>query len=152
VSELKPATPEVYNAFLQGLELDNIRLVSLKAESKVEQPKPAQTNVDIRYKPTWRNREGGFEALARYKVRFIDRKAREVQGSIEATFSLRFHSSEPMREELFVVFGDLNLKINSWPFMRELVQSTMHRLDWPPFPLPLLKPPPARRPSTGKEA
>jgi hypothetical protein len=145
VSDVKPVTPEVYNAFLQGLELDNIRLVSVKAEAKVERPKPAQTNVEIRYEPTWRNREGGFEALAHYKVRFVDEKTRKVQGSIEATFSLLFHSPEPMQDELFVVFGDLNLKINSWPFMRELVQSTMHRLNWPRFPLPLLKPPPARR-------
>jgi len=147
VSDLKPVTPELYNAFLQELELATIRLVSVKAAAKVERPRPAQTNVEISYEPMWREREGGFEALAHYRVRFFDKKMRRVQGSVEATFSLLFSSPEPMRDEFFVVFGDLNLKINSWPFMRELLQSMMHRLDWPPFPLPLLKPPPARRPT-----
>lgn len=137
-----PVTPEVYNAFIAGIELVRVRLVSSRVKARVEHPAPAATEIRVAYTPTFEPHEAGFEAQANYRLEFINTSTEEVQGTIEATFALLFNSVQTMREEIFVVFGELNLKINSWPFVRELVQTNMARMGWPAFTLPLLKPSP----------
>ena len=133
-------TPEVYNSFLQGLELKRVRLVAARVEAKVAHPAPTETEIRAEYGGHFENRDHGFEAFAIYKLEFVGNS--EVQGGIETTFGLFFDSPEPMREDVFEVFRELNLKMNSWPFAREYVQTNMGRMDWPGFTLPLLKPSP----------
>lgn len=143
----EPVTPEVYNAFIAGIELARVRLASSRVEAKVEHPAPAGTEIRVAYTPAFEPHEAGFEAQAGYRLEFVDTSTGEVQGTIEATFALLFNSEQAMREEIFLVFGELNLKMNSWPFVRELVQTNMARMGWPAFTLPLLKPAPPTPPA-----
>lgn len=137
-------TPEAYNAFLAGIELERVRLVSSRIESKVEHPAPTSTEIRVAYAPRFQTHDAGFEAQAGYRLEFIDTSTEETQGTVEATFALLFSSEEAMREDIFLVFGELNLKVNSWPYIREFVQTNMARMGWPAFTLPLLKPAPPR--------
>ena len=133
-------TPETYNTFLQGLELKRVRLVAARVEANVDHPAPSETEIRAEYERDFKNDEGGFEAFASYRLEFVKIETGEVQGVVEATFGLQFDSPEPMREDVFEIFGELNLKVNSWPYAREYVQTNMGRMDWPGFTLPLMKP------------
>ncbi len=138
--QVEPVAPEVYNRFLGQLTLVRVRLVACSVETYTDYPKPAQTGIEVAYQSSFEPTEGGFEALAHYEVRFNDTQSKEVQAVIMATYGLAFASEEVMKDEIFVIFGDLNLQMNVWPFMREFVLTSMGRMDWPAFTLPLLKP------------
>ena len=135
-----PVSPEAYNSFLGQLNILRVRLIKSSTIANVEYPKPPETSIEVSYEPSYKIQEGGFEAFADYEVRLVDTKSEEKQGILAATYGLTFASKEDMTDEIFMVFGQLNLPVNAWPFMREYVLTSMGRMDWPTFTLPLLKP------------
>ena len=47
--------------------------------------------------------------------------------------------AEPMTEGIFAVFQDVNLPVNTWPYLREFLAATTGRMNWITFTLPALK-------------
>jgi hypothetical protein len=140
-------SPEDYQGFLQGLELRHVRLISLKVESFEEEPRPLESAVSIEGDTEFVQLETGFEAQTRYCVSFTERASGEKLGSIEAIYGFRYESKTRPNDEgaaaYFEIFKDVNIPVNSWPFMRELTYNMMARMSWTPFALPLLKPLPS---------
>ena len=66
--------------------------------------------------------EGGEEAV-------------RVSVSLEA----RYGSKTLMTDAIFAEFERVNLPLNTWPYFREFLQSTLTRAGWPPFVLPAFK-------------
>ena len=91
----------------------------------------------------WEARPGGFRGFDRAHV--LLEAAGVAYAELEVTFGLDFASEEPLTEDLFAVFGEVNLPVNTWPYLREFISTTMGRMGWRPFTLPALKrgtPPP----------
>ncbi|MBL0171693.1 MAG: hypothetical protein IPP90_13395 [Gemmatimonadaceae bacterium] len=44
-----------------------------------------------------------------------------------------------MTDAIFAEFERVNLPLNTWPYFREFLQSTLVRAGWPPFVLPAFK-------------
>jgi preprotein translocase subunit SecB len=44
-----------------------------------------------------------------------------------------------MTKDYFGVFVQVNLPVNTWPYFREFVHSTVSRMGLPPVVLPLVK-------------
>lgn len=63
------------------------------------------------------------------------RKLFELKG----IFTLVYHSSVPMDDELFELFKKRNIPVNLHPYIRELVHNSMTRSGLPSFILPALK-------------
>jgi len=141
----KPPSPEKYQAFLQGLELRHVRLIELRVTTLDDDPKPAESIVSVEGRTEFVPTEGGFEARTRYYVSFSERKLGQELGAIEALYGFRYESEVKPNDEgaeaYFEIFSDVNMPVNSWPFMRELTYNMMARMGWTPFALPLLKPP-----------
>lgn len=136
----RPVPPEIYNAFIATLRLQRVRMVDAHINADEARPSPSNTTVRFDYNARYQNDDDGFEAFASYKASFTNTQTDKPQGDVAATFALRFESGEPMTDDIFTVFGQVNLKVNTWPFMREFLQSSLNRLDWPAFALPLLRP------------
>ncbi|MHB8576340.1 MAG: hypothetical protein ACYDCQ_13525 [Dehalococcoidia bacterium] len=58
---------------------------------------------------------------------------------INAVFALDFTSPLPMTNTIFPIFSENNLPVNTWPYLREFVSTTLGRMNWTPFTLPALK-------------
>ena len=44
-----------------------------------------------------------------------------------------------MSEELFTVFQEVNLPVNTWPYLRSFLADGLGRMGWPPMTLPAFK-------------
>jgi len=139
-------SPEEYQAFLQGLELRHVRLIELRVKTLDDNPKPADSIVSVEGDTEFAPTESGFEARTIYRVSFSERNSGQELGTIEAIYGFRYESEVKPNDEgaeaYFDIFSDVNMPVNSWPFMRELTYNMMARMGWTPFALPLLKPPP----------
>lgn len=142
----KLPSPAEYQIFLQGLELRHVRLIELRLTTFDDNPKPAESVVSVEGKTEFVPTEDGFEARTRYYVSFSERKSGQELGTIEALYGFRYECeikpNDEGMEAYFEIFSDVNMPVNSWPFMRELTYNMMARMGWTPFTLPLLKPPP----------
>ncbi len=130
-------TPEQYAGFIQQLELLTVWLhdVGVQNHRGPETPAQAQSLIDAR--ASWKPSTEGFQALQAYRLRL--ESAGETAAEIDVTFGLRFRSQDAMTDALFAVFQEVNLPVNSWPYLREFVAAMLGRMNWQPFTLPALK-------------
>lgn len=129
-----------YGKFIEGLELRELRLVSLNVEARNVMIKPADTQLNVSDEASYKLIDGGFEVFHHYSLLAVDaQQPSEIHGRIEAKFGLRFTSTQPISQSYFEIFRGVNLPVNTWPYWRELVQEMVARMGWPPITLPLFK-------------
>ncbi len=131
------ASPEEYSAFIQQVELETIWLVDARITNQAGPLGPDRAKVGVDRSPHWEPRDGGFRAFDRYEVVLGGETERSAR--IEVTFGLDYRSAQPMTNALFGPFGEINLPLNTWPYAREFVSTTMGRMNWLPLTLPALK-------------
>jgi hypothetical protein len=128
-----------YNAFIAGLELVQIRL----AAAHIDAPNPPERrpvapvlNVDD---ATYRNGDDHF--VVRQTLAFTGTYEGEDEPAlrVRVTFEVRYTADERMTDPLFSEFRSRNLPVNTWPYLREYLQSTLGRTGWPVLTLPAYK-------------
>ena len=136
-SEAEPIDPDIYNAFIGQIELTSIWLSSSSIENPGGPGSPGEVGIDIAGNARWESVEGGLVAFHAYDVTFKESDSK-VAG-ISVTFGLEFKSEQAMSEELFTVFQDVNLPVNTWPYLRAFLADALGRMGWPPLTLPAFK-------------
>jgi len=129
-----------YAEFINGLELKSIYLIS--AEAKY--------NYKEALEPTWKimaSNDARKENLGEQKYRVVQNwkilVKKEKEGETLLSFSFSFavlmDSEVEMTEDLFGLYVDNNLNINTWPYARELINNITARMNIPPLTLPYFK-------------
>ena len=136
-SETEPIDPAIYNAFIGQIELSSIWLSSSSIENPGGPGSPGEVSIDIAGSARWKSVEDGFVAFQTYDVSFKESDS-EVAG-ISVTFGLEFKSEQAMTDELFAVFEEVNLPVNTWPYLRAFLADALGRIGWPPLTLPAFK-------------
>jgi hypothetical protein len=130
-------SPEDYAAFIGQIELRSIWLQAARVENYHGPHTPEQAIFRLDSHARWELQSTGFRVLHTHKV---DVEATDAQLAIlEVTFGLDFDSRAPMSDAIFAIFEEVNLPVNTWPFLREFVSTTVGRMGWLPFTLPALK-------------
>lgn len=130
--------PEAYAAFVGQIELRAIWLeASRVANHRGPKTPEAGATINISSNEQWEAVTAGFRVHHRTTVELEAPGA--LLAEVEVTFGLDFESKEPMNDALFEVFKAVNLPLNTWPFVREYLSTTMGRMNWMPFTLPALK-------------
>jgi hypothetical protein len=133
-----PPTPDEYAAFIGQIDLLDVWLVESHVENHHGPRAPHQAGVAIASAtPTYEPGGGEFSVRFSYEVRFAE--GTTIHAQISIILGLLFSSQQPMTPEIFDVFKDVNLPVNTWPFLREFVSTTLGRMGWQPFTLPALK-------------
>ena len=44
-----------------------------------------------------------------------------------------------MTDEIFAIYRDANLSLNTWPYLRSYLSDTLGLMHWSPFTLPVVK-------------
>jgi hypothetical protein len=133
-----PISREEYAAFIAQIELDAIWVedaVSLNTAAPLAQNEPPE--LEVGSDAGWRPEGSGFRATHRYSVKVPEQP--DDRGLIEVAFAARFRSDTPMTESIFATFAEVNLPVNTWPYLREFVQSMAARMGWQRITLPALK-------------
>ena len=136
-SETEPIDPAIYNAFIGQIELSSIWLSSSLIENSGGPGSPGEANIDIGASARWESVEDGFVAFHAYdvKIEVTDSKV----ANVSVTFGLKFNSEQTMTEELFAVFQEVNLPVNTWPYLRSFLADSLGRMGWPLLTLPAFK-------------
>lgn len=129
---------EAYVAFIQQLQLERIWLKSTRVTNASRGNMPHTVSVTIDDSHSWSDSGAGFQAFHKYTAEFKGDRNRKL-AKVEVEFGLDYASDEPMNDELFEVFAETNLPLNSWPYFREYLSSTVSRIGWIPFTLPARK-------------
>lgn len=132
------ASPDDYNRLIRSLNLQDIRMVrgQFVAEKEYEGEVGLHSNTTFagRFEPI----ESGFMAfhIISFEGRCQEREEQIV--GIEAEYAVKYETDLEINEALFLPFLHLNLPVQTWPFFREFVQSSVSRLHWPQVTLPTL--------------
>lgn len=130
-------SPKAYAAFVGEIELEAIWLNDARVRNHQGPDAPERSNIRVDMDARWEDHQGGFRTYCQYKVRV---KAGNTPSlDVDVTFGLDFSSGQPMTEEIFAIFSDVNLPVNTWPYLREYVATTMGRMNWTAFTLPTFK-------------
>ena len=135
-------SPEDYSAFVMQIDLLNIWLQEASVINRMGPDTPDQATLRIDETADWEYITDGFRAHHQFKVSVEG--SSEIYANINVTFSVDFQSGRPMNDDLFTIFARVNLPINTWPYLREYLASSIGRMNWLTYTLPALK----RGPST----
>lgn len=135
--DVQMADPKDFAEFLQGLELQTLRVRQLKIDAQREFSHGDVKNIQHREQYAFEIAEEGHLRIdARHEIRLIGAR-KKVLGSITAVFGWYYQSEVVMTDELFEVFAPM-VRFQTWPHLRELAQNIATRANWPRLTLPLL--------------
>lgn len=127
-----------YAEFIGQLELHSIWLVEAKLRNDMGPEMPEESQITFEpLEAEFEIVDEGFVAYHEYGLQ-IQADGMPV-AEILATFGARFRSDTAMTDQIFAPFKDVNLPVNTWPFFREFVHTTLGRFGWVPFTLPAFK-------------
>ncbi len=129
-----PISPELYRATLEQLDLQAVCLDELRACSDREVAQDGQVEIELSAESTFDQTETQFFTLITYRLR--GKRGGEMLLEIDARYRLIFDAPELVPEGFFEVFRDLNLRITTMPYFRELVASITGRMEIPTLTLP----------------
>ena len=135
--ELGMISPEEYSEVLKGIQLMNISL--LKLNSSIEKKYYIdKLTIDVAVEMSYDKIPGGFYSTSIYKI-VAKNKNGENALEFEITYRVDFSTAKEISDSFFEVYKNVSLPLNTWPFVRELVNSTTARMNIPPLTLPLFK-------------
>ena len=130
-------TPQEYAEFIKQIELREIRLQRLEVENHWGSIAPERIEIAIDDDATYETTDSGFLVTHAYNAEAMG--SGRIAFELEAIFKLDFLSDSPLTPEVFGIFSEANLPLNTWPYLRELVATSTGRMGWQPVTLPALK-------------
>lgn len=134
-----PVSPQEYAEFVRQLELTDIWLARASVENHYGPGAAAQARLQVSSHDTFELQPDGFDAYVEYRVAVMDENTTETLGVILVEFGTHFLSEQRLSPDLFEVFRRTNLPVNTWPYLREFLQSTASRMNWQAVTLPVYK-------------
>lgn len=140
-------SPDVYNAFIRGVNLLSIRLAGAEVRAQ-STPERKQLLPKVDRKSRFVN--GDQHVQVTHELTFTARYEGEEEPAvfIRADFEVRYSTATRMTPQIFAEFRKRNLPLNTWPYFREFVQATLARAGWPVFTLPVYSVPGTTLPSS----
>jgi preprotein translocase subunit SecB len=140
---------------MASAQIRNIRLLRAQAHHVPGLESGSTLRVDMNAVPQ-ANLESRTElrVLIKYSAQARRSSKSVAEITLSATFELMYHlpdSAEPSRTGI-AAFAHTNAMLNSFPYWREYVQSTVARMGLPPLVLPLFRivPPPDKPVASAK--
>jgi len=137
-----------YNNFIKQIDLIDIRVLTAKIDNLGCEELPSSNRINYTTESWYENKEkqSEFHAFQRYNVTIkdIDKKNRKKVAGLSVTFCVIYSSKILMSEDLFTIFAESNLPINTWPYFREFTHSSFSRMGWVKIVAPAYK---IKRPS-----
>ena len=138
---VKPAEPGIYNEFIRGLELVTISLEKLKVDFPgASAPDVGQLEISLDDKKTKEVLpDNNVKILHRHIIVIKPVGKDDVYFKFDSTFAVLYQTASEMSLAIWEVFKNRNIYMITWPYLRELFQSTLYRFNLPPLTLPARK-------------
>jgi len=140
---------EEYNAFIHGLDLQNVLIVETQARRIVFPAQDAELGVEVKtLKARCASYTDGFTVTATYEIQVTQQSGTgenegqaspSVFGSFRVAFELIYTSRVALNPALFEVFKVYNLPLNVWPYVRQHVHQQSVLMGLPALVLPVYR-------------
>lgn len=129
-----PIEPALYQKTLTQLQMRAICLDEASYWCQRESFDPGETSVAVQIDAEDFQQDADYSMF----VTFSLEGKRDEQDilNIKAKYRLIFFTPEPIPQGFFEVFQEINLRLTTMPYFRELVSSTMSRMMLPVLTLP----------------
>jgi len=131
----------LYSQFIDGLKLQEIYLKSANInyleEVNFKKPVLIKTKASARLETLPGN---VLKVIQKYN--FVAKSKGEEETTylrISCEFVVHYDSKIKPNAEVFDVFKNYTLRLNTWPYFREFVHNSIARMNLPPMIAPLLK-------------
>ena len=135
---MEAVAPEEYAAFIAQIQMRSIWMVRAKVDNHVGPDIPEHARIRIVDRPTWEVVDGGFRATSHYQIQ-VASDTDAIFATLEFSLAVDFSSDLPMTDAISLPFGEYNLPLNTWPYLREFIASSFGRMNWLSFTIPALK-------------
>lgn len=135
----KKIDPKKYADILSKTQLVEIYLDSCSVSHMREEIQTEKKiKIEIKDKASFKIVEDGFKAFHVYEAKAVSSNPEVLKPlmNINVVFCLVFRSHGDIGKDFFEVFKVVNLPLNSWPYLREFVQSMIQRMNLPHLTLP----------------
>jgi preprotein translocase subunit SecB len=140
--EVRPrVSPKEYREFIKGVELLSI-IVKESQARRLADAIDLSRRVDLNpnERAEFRMTDGNTCVVQHhYELSMTYNGEKDRLLAVQCTFELALRVAKPMTKDYFEVFAQVNLPVNTWPYFREFVHSTISRMGLPPVVLPLVK-------------
>ncbi len=140
--EARPkVSPKEYREFIKGVELRGI-IVKASQARRLADIVDLSRRVDLNTneRAEFRMTDGNTCVVQHhYELSMIYNGEKDRLLEVQCTFELGLRVASPMTKDYFDIFARVNLPVNTWPYFREFVHSTISRMGLPPVVLPLVK-------------
>lgn len=131
-------SPDVYNKFIDGLNLLEIKLIY--SEAKIEEDFFPPAEVETEEKKSYKTlKEGKFVVTHEYKLKGRENGKKEAGFYINVIYKVIYQSKTSITKKIFGVFSEISLPLHTWPYFRQFVQEMTSKMGLPPLTLGLLK-------------
>lgn len=131
----EPISPSLYQQTLEKLTLQAVCLDCVEASCERERFEGNETSL------TLATGAEDHQDLDRYSMfityRLHGRQEGEITLEVQATYRLVFRMPEPVPPGFFDVFRELNLRMITMPYFRELLATMTGRMELPTLTIPL---------------
>jgi hypothetical protein len=131
-----------YDDLIAGLRLEGVRLSAgeIFAPREFDAEEHAGLQATVATSTGYRVSEGRLTAWMTLAFEGTRGGGEETLVRVRATVEVGYAVETTMTDELFEVFSQRNLPLNTWPYLREFVQNSLSRAGWPVYTLPAFKP------------
>jgi len=142
---VNPADPaSQVSRIIAAVQLENVRLSDAQLSSSVlSRDDVGDADVHVRRSSTVAARDSrGFRVAMLLDLRIVSKDGGDAPAvSIRCTFELTYALPEGFEtsSEALERFAEVNATFNAWPYWREFVQTTMARMNLPPFVMPVFR-------------
>jgi len=133
--------PNRYKELLRKVDLDQINLVECSAKLRRERFVKELTVIITDKAKIELVKDNSANILHTYSLIATKGSKRDYALKINCTFVVILSSSEVLTEEFLTTYIEINLKMITWPYFREFVQSISSRMNIPSLTLPFIKTP-----------
>jgi len=126
-----------YNELLKHVELVDVHLQEIRAS--LGKWDPSERSI-LNFKEDFSVIENEADHVCIAVSYQLDAKSkRRNVFNIKARYQVTFKTSKPIPPEFFEMFNKWSLPVQTFPYLRELVNSMISRMGLPPLVLPLRK-------------
>ena len=126
-----------FNNFVKNLKLKNIFISELQTKRNKNFKLPA--SIKITSARNFKNlKNNTIEILVNYTIEATQKGKKKPGFKISVTYVLHFESEVKMNEEFFEKF-DPSITLETWPYLRSLVNDLTMRMGLPPLVLRTFK-------------
>lgn len=146
----KKISPEKYAQFIEGLTLDDIKINFVNA--KVDPAFMPPANLSLKDESSYQiHSDGKLQIVQKYIIEARKPESSDANLAIEVQYVLLYKTLIPMTDEIFDIFKQGSLRLQTWPFLRQFVHQMTYYMHLPPLILDVIKVEPQKVENSKKE-